>query len=382
MSEKWSLPVTDRPVRPRKVLVMKLRALGDTVLMTAPILELQKAYRDAEFHVAVHAAWAGIFDHFPGISKIWKYERHREPTARARALTRLALKLRREKYDVVVNLHASPSSATLVFATGAKHRAIHFHGHRDRNRYSTVRIPGKGTLKPIIERDMDTVRALGILVPEGKLPKIFLHPTEQEKARERLQVQGFGGKILGLGLGASRLTKSWAIDRYAEVAVRWCRATGGTAVAFVAPDERDRGLLFLRAIDEQLRQQMPEATERASVRARLGLETALELRLLAALIAECAVFVGNDSGPRHLAVALGVPTVTLFGPEHPFEWHPYPQERHPRFFIEPLECRKDGAPGMPAWCALEICVEQAHRCMAMIGTDAVLDECLRVGGVA
>jgi heptosyltransferase-2 len=361
---------------------MKLRALGDTVLMTAPLLELQKAYPDAEFHVACMDPWAGVFDHFPGISKIWSYERHREPTARAKALTRLALKLRREKYDVVVNLHASPSSATLCFAMGARHRAIHFHGHRDRDRYSTVSIPGKGTLKPIIERDMDTVRALGIPVVEGKLPKLFLHPVEQTKARERLRLQGFEGKLLGIGLGSSRPTKTWAVERYAEVAVRWCRDTGGTAVAFVAPDERDRGLLFLKAVDEQLRLQIPEVGERATVRAKLGLETALDLRLLAALVAECTVFVGNDSGPRHVAVALGIPTVTLFGPEHPFEWHPYPVDRHPKFFIEPLECRRDGAPGMPAWCGLHTCVEQAHRCMAMIGTDAVLGECLRVGGGA
>jgi ADP-heptose:LPS heptosyltransferase len=114
------------------------------------------------------------------------------------------------------------------------------------------------------------------------------------------------------------------------------------------------------------------------VRARLGLETALELRLLTAMLAQCTVFLGNDSGPRHLAVSVGVPTVTLFGPEHPFEWHPYPLDRHPRFFIEPLECRRDGAPGMPAWCGLNVCVEQAHRCMAMIGTDAVLAECMRL----
>src|SRR3954462_14251018 len=81
--------VHDRPTRPRKVLVIKLRALGDTVLMTAPLLELQQAYKDAEFHVAVLDPWAGVFDHFPGVSKIWTYERHRERTARAKALTRL-----------------------------------------------------------------------------------------------------------------------------------------------------------------------------------------------------------------------------------------------------------------------------------------------------
>src|SRR3712207_7304614 len=53
------------------------------------------------------------------------------------------------------------SSATLARMSGAPARAVHFHGHNDRNRHSTVEVPGKGTLKPIIERDMDALRGLG-----------------------------------------------------------------------------------------------------------------------------------------------------------------------------------------------------------------------------
>ncbi|HUP58056.1 MAG TPA: glycosyltransferase family 9 protein [Bdellovibrionota bacterium] len=375
-ADRW--PLHDRPVRPKKVLAMKLRALGDTVLMTAPVLELQRAFPDAELHVAVQSSWAPVFDRFPNLAQVWGYERHKERAARAKALARLALKLRRERFDLVVNFHASPSSATISFATGARHRSIHFHGHKDKNRYSTVRIPGKGTLKPIVERDMDAVRALGIQVPEGGVPRIFLQEAEIARASERLGLQGFTGRVLGLGLGSSRPTKCWPVDRFAEVAVRWCKDAGGSAVAFAGPGERERGLEFLKGIDEALRAHVPDVRERAVIRARIGLETSLDLRFLTAMLGRCAVVLGNDSGPRHLAVAAGVPTVTLFGPEHPFEWHPYPLERHPRLFMEPLECRKDAEPGMPAWCGIEVCVEQAHRCMTMIGADPVLVECLRV----
>jgi heptosyltransferase-2 len=375
-SDRW--PVTERPVKPKKVLALKLRALGDTVLMTASVRELRRAYPDAELHVAVQTPWASVFENFPGVHKVWTYDRHRDPAARAKALTRFALKLRRERFDCVVNLHASPSSATLSFASGAPHRAVHFHGHRDRNRYSTVRIPGKGVLKPIIERDMDTVRSLGLEVPEGRLPRIFLSPAEVTRAEQRLELQGFASPLLGIGLGSSRATKCWSLERFAEVSVRWATDTGGSVVAFVEAGERERGLGFLKAVDESLRRLVPEIRARAAVRARIGLETLLDIRFLAAMLSRCAVLLGNDSGPRHLGVAVGLPTVTLFGPEHPFEWHPYPLDRHPRFFIEPLECRKDAQPGMPAWCALDVCVEQGHRCMALIGVDAVLEECKRV----
>ena len=102
------------------------------------------------------------------------------------------------------------------------------------------------------------------------------------------------------------------------------------------------------------------------------------VRALAAELSLLSVFLGNDSGPRHVALAVGTPTVTLFGPEHPFEWHPYPEEKHPIFFIDQLACRKDGAPGMPAWCGIEVCVEQKHQCMTSIGVNSVVQALQRV----
>jgi ADP-heptose:LPS heptosyltransferase len=114
------------------------------------------------------------------------------------------------------------------------------------------------------------------------------------------------------------------------------------------------------------------------LRKGVACEAGLPLRTVAAMLRHCSVLAGNDSGPKHLAVAAEIPTVTLFGPEHPFEWHPYPQDRHPYFFIENLSCRQDADPGKPPWCAKVTCVEERHRCMREIGVDQVLRECQRV----
>lgn len=362
---------------PKKILAMKLRALGDTVLVSAPLLELKKAYPEAKIDLAVIGSWAPLLDHHPALHRIFTYERHSDKAARAKAAARLGLTLRREKYDVVLNFHASPSSSMIAFATGARIRSIHFHGHRHKNAYSTVNIPGKGEVKPVIERDMDTVRALGIHVPAGRLPQLYLQPMEINRAHRYLNELGFKGPILGIGLGASRPTKTWPFERFAQLAVEWCIKTKGAAFAVAGPKEKYHVTSFLKAVDESLHALVQSPEQRAQLRSQIGATSELEIRQLAAIQSRLSAFVGNDSGPKHMAVALEIPTITLFGPEHPFEWHPYPQDRHPYFFVDNLACRKDALPGMPPWCGLHDCVIENHKCMKNIGISEVLAACLK-----
>lgn len=365
-------------MHPRKILAIKLRAMGDTVLMTAAIDELKRAYPESEIHLAVISRWVPLLENHPSIHRIWGFDRHENRAARAKAAARLALKLRKERYDCVINFHASPTSSMIAFATGAPVRSIHFHGHKDKNRYSTVTIPGKGMLKPVIERDMDALRALKLHIPPGRMPRVPLTPVELLRANEWLSDAGLKFPVLGISLGASRPTKCWPVERFAQLAVHWCQAEGGSVLALAGPEEEATLHTFLKTVDDFLLAEVPDSHLRAQIRSRIGSELNLPLRLLAAISSRLSVFAGNDSGPRHIATAAGAPTVTIFGPEHPFEWHPYPTDRHPYFFIDGLECRKDAHPGMPAWCGLERCETEKHRCMQMIGVDAVLEACRKV----
>lgn len=343
---------------------MKLRSLGDTVLMTAAIEELHHAFPDAELDVAVMTAWAPLLEKQKGIRKIWTYDRHKEATARAKAVARLGLILRKERYDCVVNLHASPSSSALAYTTGAKVRAIHFHGHADKNRFSTVEIPGKGTLFPIIERDMNTLRALDLEIPTGKMPRIYLEPQELDDALDAIEQMGLTGPLLSLGIGASRPTKNWGIENYAKVATEWCKAQDGSVLALGSEDEASDCGKFLSLFGD------------SPFKDRIKAAAGFPIRKLAAVLRQSTVMLGNDSGPRHIAVAVGTPTVTLFGPEHPFEWHPYPVQNHPYFFIDNLACRRDAQAGMPAWCGLNECTVEKHKCMTSISAEDVIEKCL------
>jgi len=339
--------------------------------MTAPLLELRKAYPGAEIHVVVTEAWAPLLENHPGADKIISYVRHSGAASRTKAIARLAMDLRKQSYDCVVNFHASPSSSALAYAMGAKVRSIHFHGHKDKNRYSSVQIEGKGVLKPVIERDMDTIRALGVQAPTGLLPKIFLDDKEVMRAKQRIDKMGLYGPILALGIGASRETKVWPLDRFAEAAIRWCDQYRGSVVVFHSRGEEAHSRAFFDAIDRKLVEWYKDPLSRKAVRARILAEVQVPLRRPGTSLKNMTLYLGNDSGPKHLAVAVGLPTVTLFGPEDPFEWHPYPTDKHPYHYIEGLRCRNDQLPGFRPWCGLHTCVKEEHRCMREISVDEV-----------
>ncbi len=339
--------------------------------MTASLLEIRKAFPNAVIHVAVTELWAPLLENHPAVDKIIPHVMHPGAASRTKAITRLAMKLRKEKYDCVINFHSSPSNAALAFSTGAKVRAIHFHGHKDKNRYSTVTIAGKEESKPVIERDMDTIRALGLKIPEGALPKIFLENQEITRASQRIEKMGLYGPLLGLGIGASRKTKMWPLERYADIAIRWCDQYRGSVIVFHTRDEETHSRAFFDAVDRKLVEWYSDPESRKAVRARILAEVQVPLRMLASLLKNVSLYLGNDSGPKHLAVAVGTSTVTLFGPEDPFEWHPYPHSDHPIHYIDGLSCRNDKHPGYRPWCGLHECVKEEHRCMRGISSDEV-----------
>jgi ADP-heptose:LPS heptosyltransferase len=354
-------------LNPKRILVTKFRAMGDTILLTAALKELHRNFPNAQIHVAVPDPWIWLLEGFPGVTKLLPITWHNDRAARTKAATRLAFQLRKESYDVVCGFHSSPAAAMVALSTGAKVRAIHFHSFKAKNMYSTVEIPGKGTMKPVVQRDLDTIRGLGIPVDDHVLPEIHLKPEERSLAREEFRAWGMTRPVLGIALGASRATKIWPLHRFAEVAQKWVSEKNGSVLVITGPGEEKLTEDFFKSI--------PNTPE---LRSLIQVMPSCNVRVLASRISQLNVLVGNDSGPRHLATALGVPTVTLFGPEHPLEWHPYPEDRHPRLFIEPLACRKNSEPGSPPWCGLQECIVEAHQCMTRIGTAEVFESVARV----
>jgi len=352
--------------RPKKILAIKLRSMGDTMLLSASLDALKDAFPETQIHVAVATPWAPVFIHHPAVSRIWPVDRHQDKIARGKAIARAAIALRKEGYDAILNFHASPSSATLAFATGSRVRAIHFHSGNTKSRYSTLEIPDRGVLKTILEKDLDTIRAFGVPVESSRYQtSIHLKPTEKNDAFQLLEGMGLKRPILALGLGSTRPTKHWGAEKFAELASGWAAKTQGGVLLITGPGEEARAQEVLKRLGQ------------SGGSARAGNLHNAELRTLAACLSQCAAYAGNDCGPKHVAAAAGIPTATVFGPESPEQWHHYPRERHPYFYQPDLACRKDALPGMPAWCVLQSCEIEKHKCLQGIPAASVLESCLK-----
>jgi ADP-heptose:LPS heptosyltransferase len=352
-------------LNPKRILVTKFRAMGDTIMLTASLKELHRLFPQAQIHVAVTEPWIWLLEGVPGVTKFWPITWHNDRAARTKAATRLAFQLRKEKYDIVCSFHSSPAAAMVALSTGAKIRSVHFHSFKAKNLYSTVVVPGKGVMKPVVDRDLDTIRALGVQVREGVMPEIFLKAEERAFAKEEFEAWGLKLPILGVALGASRPTKIWPLHRFADVALKWVKETGGSALIISGPGEE-------ALVDEFFKSIPPE------FRVAIQVMSPCNIRTLASRISQLNALVGNDSGPRHLATALSVPTVTIFGPEHPLEWHPYPQDKHPRLYIEPPSNQTRAEAGFPMWSGDPQYVNEAYQCMTRITSDEVFEQVSRV----
>ena len=339
----------------KKVLCIKLRGLGDSVILASSIETLFHA--GYEIDLLLPDTWTELYQNDSRIRSVFSFS--------SKNKTRETLKKAfqfRKKYDLCLNFHASPKSAWISFFASNK-RANHFHGHKDANRFSNVKIPGKGELFPAIDRDHKVLEAIGI-DQKPKLPALQLSAEERKQAKQWFEDSSLKGPVLGIVPSASRPTKQWPMAYWAKLSQLWIREKKGSVVAFIHPSETQLATSFLSQINALHLEE--EVTTKVEFNSQVRISSDASLSTVKAKLAQMSVVGSNDTGLKHLAVSLGIPTLTFFGPEHPFEWHPYPIEKHPFLFIEGMACRKSGQPDMPAWCGLNECTVQEHRCMTQI----------------
>lgn len=346
-----------------KVLWIQWRAMGDAVLLTAPLQEWLETYPESEVHLWVRSSWAPLFLEFPGLKRVWTWDSEISWVKKLFILFRTLMELRLQRFDMSFHFHASSGSSLLTWLLGIPKRSIHIHGARKKNLYATSAVPDQGVTKSILERHRDTLRALGFQPECLHGPKIFLGQSSPFPLPEVFR----GTRaILAMALGASRPTKDWGGEAFAQVALRWVREYEG-GVVVVATSSSQTHL-------EVFREHAFSKTQEPLIQCYLD----LCLEDLAALFRRAHLFLGNDSGPKHFAAALGLPTVTLFGPENPFEWHPYSKTHHPIFFKDSLPCRNQVTPGNEhsPWCALQECIVEQHQCLKGFSSEMVFRRCL------
>ena len=331
------------PESVESILVVRLYFVGD-VLLATPVLEaLKSRFPSARLTVLVKKRAVDVLEGNPFVDEVMVYdgvENYHSP----RWVFRLAGELRRRRFSLAVDLTGDHRSSWLLFASdpgfrvGLNHAGLGFLLDRRIDYRSTGHV---------VDHLLTAVEPLGARSTDAA-PRVYLTEDERAEAGALLAEAGVkgGSGVLALSPGANWPLRRWRPEFFGELAARVREHQGLTSVVVGSAD--DAGLA--------------EAVVGASAGAAVSLAGRTSLRGLAAVAEHARAFVGNDSGPMHIAAAVGTPVVGLFGPNTPVHFAPR------------------GAPSRVLWkrfacspCSQKRCERPDDACMDALAVDEVLD---------
>lgn len=287
----------------RKVLLVRLRSIGDTVLATPSLFALKRFRPNVTVDILVEDWVAPLLKDHPYVDNVIVLERGGFMTR-----ARVARELRAANYDVVYNLHGGTTATFLTRATGARHRVgfksyqyAQLHNHQAP---SPLLLWGQPKTHSV-EQQLALLGWTGVPVTDRPRTQLGISIESRAIVQKLLTESGLNDrKIALIHPAAAFATKQWATEHFARVA-EFLSARGLAPVAIAAPNER--------ALLEKL-------CSESAVKI-----TNLELSLpeVTALAAQSQLFVGNDSGIAHIAAAVGTPAVVIFGSSNIAHWRPW-----------------------------------------------------------
>ena len=289
----------------RRVLVVRLRSVGDTVLATPSLHALRRFLPGARIDVLLEDWVAPLLEGSADVDRVVAVRRKSKSSR-----LRVARSLRAEKYDVVYNLHGGSTAALLTPATGARQR-VGYADYAYASLHNHAAPPSSqlwGRAKThSAEQQLALLGWTGVPVTDRPATRLAVSTDAASRVAQRLRDAGVdeSDPFVLIHPAAAFDTKTWAAEKFARV-VEHLAARGLSAVAVAGPGES-------RVVEEV----------RAHLRAPLASFTDLSLPELTALASRAALFVGNDSGVAHVAAAVRVPQVVIFGSSNVAHWRPW-----------------------------------------------------------
>ncbi|MFN2502184.1 MAG: glycosyltransferase family 9 protein [Pyrinomonadaceae bacterium] len=298
----------------KRVLVVKLRSIGDTVLSTPSLIALDRFLPEAQIDILLEDWVAPIlhgFEHVDSVISVGK-------SAASRAS--VAWNIRRRGYDVVFNLHGGSTSTFFTRASGAPHR-IGNENYRYSFLYNRLLNSSADFWQKAAthsaEQQLALLGSVGISVMDRPRTKLVVTPEAAEQIDQKLGSLVPDTAAFALLHPASALaTKQWSADNFARIA-EFLAGLGLSTIAIASPRERE----VLEAVKRQ-------------ARVPIAILDDLSLPEITALAARARIFVGNDSGIAHIAAAVNTPTVVIFGSSNRIHWHPWTDARNEMVYLE------------------------------------------------
>ena len=298
---------SNQPIR--RIMVRANNWIGDVVMISPALKALRESYPDARIEIVARPHVAGCFQRHPWVDDVIVHEprtRHKGPLG----FWRLTSELRQRRYDLAVLFQKAFGAALMAKMAGVPRRVGYDTDLRASMLTHVIHETPQDRLIHHVEYFMRVAREAGCT--PGEFPRrVYFHFDEENRVfAETFLAKHESSRFKFLAVfatGASKPGRAWHADRFATLAAHLARERGAGIVVVGGPGDRADADTVLAEVGD----------------AGIDAVGATSVRQMAALIERCRVFVGNDSGPMHVAAALDVPVLAIFGPGSPAKTAPY-----------------------------------------------------------
>ena len=327
----------------RRILVVRLRSIGDTVLATPSLITLRRFLPTAQIDILLEDWVAPVLESFDAVDNVLSVGKDKK------SRFEIAWRIRRSKYDVVFNLHGGTTATFFVRASGAKYR-VGLASYQYNFLYTHLApSPLKFWQAEHTHSAEQQLALLGFAgIPVEDKPKSRLVVSEKEKEEIDLFLHVYGideNEIALIHPAAAFDTKRWSTENFAKI-IDYLAARNIFSVVIAAPSE------------EQIIDEINEKT-----RIVFHGFTHLTLPEVKALASRAKIFIGNDSGIAHIAAAVETPSVVIFGSSNINHWRPWTNALN-EIVYEKMPCQP---------CAGYFCKEfDEPECIKRISVESVV----------
>ncbi|MFA5255575.1 MAG: lipopolysaccharide heptosyltransferase II [Candidatus Omnitrophota bacterium] len=317
-----------------KYLIINPFGIGDALFATPVIRALKNRYPGCFIGYWCNERVGDLLKNNPKIAKVFSLSRgdikriYKDSyLKRLTALFKLISEIRKEKFDAAFDLSLDSRYGLWSLLAGIKKRVGL--DYKNRCRFLTDKICLNGSSgRHVIEYNLDVLKLINV-EPEGKSPELVISEEDRGMARNILKKYGVVASDILVGMapgggaswGRDAIYKQWPVEKFAEVAIKAAKELGAKVVLLGSAEERP-----LAEVVEKMGQ-------------FIDLTGKLSLNELTAVISELKLLICNDGGLLHMAVALGVNTVSMFGPVDERIYGPYPPSERHIVIKKDLSCR-------------------------------------------
>lgn len=323
----------------QRIIIIDLLYLGDLMFATPFIKELRKNFPKARIDLIVNSAFHSIMEDNTKLDNVYSYDK--EWTLKQSI--EFAKLISKNNYDLGINIHGSWRSAILLRLINP----TYIIGYGKKGQLFLNRRLTQPQNQHMVDIYLNLLREMDLRV-ESSLPYLEIKKSVQDEIDKKLISWGINPKekLIALNTGGTWPTKRWTAKGFAQLGDILNRKYGRVILIGSLGD-----LPLVEGIVNLMETKPVIVTGKTN------------LRELAALLARCDLVISNDSGPVHVAAAVGTPTITIFGPSDDLKYRPL-GEKH-KIVKAPIDCRP---------CGKHQCPLNHHHCMTEIKVDAIIDE--------